>query len=262
MADVEMADKPMTNYKGKLAIFTSFYSHMAYAPYVRSLATTLGVLSKLGIEHDYMMRPSDFHIERAINNTLTEIMERDDFTDVLLIDSDESWEAEGVIRLLLHPEEIVAASYRMKNAWDKYVGMIKYENGLPCGRILADGTPLLEAERVAAGFLRIKVSALRKFHDAYPDLRSTEPDGVKTQFFTRIIRDGVIHCQDMAFSRLWKEIGGTLWIDPNINIGHWGMECHPGDLVASLKREHGGTDEPESFRMIRQMAEEIKRRAA
>jgi hypothetical protein len=248
----------MTNYTGRLAIFTSFYSHVAYAPYVRSLATTLGVLSKLGIDHEYLMRPSDFHIERAINNTLTEIMERGDFTDVLLIDSDESWEPEGVLRLLAHPDEIVGASYRMKNAWEQYVGTIKYQDGLPVGRMLADGTPLLEAERVAAGFLRIKVSALRKFHDAYPELRSTEPDGVKTQFFTRIIRDGVIHCQDMAFSRLWKEIGGLLWIDPNIKIGHWGMDCHEGDLVAHLKKQHT----PSPFDVVKQMAEAIEARNA
>ena len=95
----------MLPYKGKLAIFTSFNSYHAYAPYVISLAQTLGVLSKLGVEWDYLARPADFHVERAINNTLTEIMERDDFTDILLIDSDESWEPEGVIRLLLHPEE-------------------------------------------------------------------------------------------------------------------------------------------------------------
>lgn len=248
----------MTNYKGKLAIFTSFYSHVAYAPYIRSLVTTLGVLNELGIKHDYLMRPSDFHIERAINNTLTEIMERDDFTDVLLIDSDESWEPEGVLRLLSHPDEIVGASYRMKNAWDEYVGSVRYQDGLPCGRMLSDGTPLLEADRVAAGFLRIKVSALRKFHDAYPDLRSEEPDGVKTQFFTRIIRDGVIHCQDMAFSRLWREMGGLLWIDPNIKIGHWGMDCHEGDFAAHLHKKHS----PSEFDVIADMAESIKKRAA
>lgn len=161
---MELASVPKVKYDGKLAIFTSFYSHMAYAPYVISLANTLGVLSALGIKHQYLARPSDFHIERAVNNTLTEIMERDDFTDVLLIDSDESWEAEGVVRLLLHPDEIVGASYRMKNSWHRYVGDPKIdENGWHVGRVLADGTALLAADRVAGGFMRIKVSALRKW---------------------------------------------------------------------------------------------------
>lgn len=255
-----MASYPQFNYPGKLAIFTSFYSHMAYAPYVRCLATTLGVLNELGIKHEYLMRASDFHIERAINNTLTEIMERDDVTDVLLIDSDESWDAESVVRMLTYPDEIVGATYRMKNAWNQYVGMVKYQDGLPVGRILDDGTPLLEADRVAAGFLRIKVSALRKFHEHYPELRSNEPDGIKTQFFTRIIRDGEMHCQDMAFSRLWLEMGGRLWIDPMINVGHWGMECHAGNFEAYLKNIHTGL--PEEFKAIQQMAQDIENRKA
>jgi len=219
----------------------------------------LGVLSKLGVEHEYLMRPSDFHVERAINNTLTEIMEGGEFTDVLTIDSDESWEPEAVLRLLSYPEEIVGATYRMKNNWDTFVGTVKYEDGMPVGRMLPDGTPLLEAERVAGGFMRVKVSALKKFHDAYPELRSTEPDGVKTQFFTRIIRDGVVHCQDMAFSRLWREMGGKLWIDPMIEVGHWGMDCHKGDFVAHMKQRHGGMTEQEAFAVIEQMASEINK---
>lgn len=253
-----------TTYTGKLAIFTSFYSYIAHAAYVRSLATTLGVLNELGIKHDYLCRMSDFHIERAINNTLTEIMERDDFTDVLLIDSDESWEPEAVLRLLAHPDEIVAASYRMKNSWDLYVGNPMYQDGLPVGRMLADGTPLLEAYGVAAGFLRIKVSALRKFHDAYPELRSHEPDGIKTQFFTRMLSDnGEMMCQDMAFSKRWRDIGGKLWIDPNIKIGHWGMECHQGDLTADLKKTHAPKmTSTEAFKMVAEMAAQIEARKA
>jgi hypothetical protein len=221
-------------YDGKLAIFTSFYSHYAYAPYVLSLAQTLGVLSKLGVNWDYLARPSDFHIERAINNTLTEVMERDDFTDVLLIDSDESWEPEGVVRLLLHPEEIVGASYRMKNQWETYVGRWKYSNGHPRRTDPADGKALLEATRVAAGFMRIKVSALSKWAAAYPELVSHEPDGPKVQFFSRMLDEGEMHCQDMAFCRRWLDIGGELWIDPNVKVNHWGMECRTsGDLDGS-----------------------------
>lgn len=252
-----------TTYTGKLAIFTSFYSHLAYAPYVRSLATTLGGLSALGIRWDYLCRLSDFHIERAVNNTLTEIMERDDFTDVLLIDSDESWELEGVLRLLAHPEEIVGASYRMKNSWDHYVGRPIYRDGLPVGRMLADGTPLLEADRVAGGFMRIKVSALRKWAAAYPELVSEEPDGKKVQFFSRMLADGEMHCQDMAFCRRWLDIGGKLWIDPNIKVGHWGMTCYEGDLVAKMKGDHAPKlTEKEAFEMVAQMAQAIEQRKA
>lgn len=249
----------MTPYKGKLAIFTAFYSYYAYSPYVISLAQTLGVLSKLGIEWDYLARPADFHVERAINNTLTELMERDDFTDVMLIDSDESWRPEDVVRLLLHPQEIVAGTYRMKNNDSEYVGSLKHEDGVPVGIMLQDGSALLEAERVAAGFLRVKISALRKWAAAYPDLVSDEPDGRKVQFFNRMVAtetDGkkIVHCQDMAFSRRWREIGGRLWVDPMVRVDHWWMTNHPGDYDKHL-RDYKRTQD--AFAIVEQMARAI-----
>ena len=250
-------------YEGKFAIFTSFYSHIAYAPYILSLAPTLGALSKLGVDWDYLARPSDFHIERAVNNTLTEVMERGDFTDILLIDSDESWNPADVIRLLLHPEEIVGASYRMKNKWEEYVGQIAYKDGLPRGKMLADGTPLLRAERIAGGFMRIKVSALRKWAESYPELISEEPDGKKVQFFSRMIEGGEVYCQDMAFCKRWLDIGGELWIDPNINVTHWGMTPYKGDLNGYLKAIHTPKEDPKAaFEVIKKMAQDIKERAA
>lgn len=253
----------MVPYAGKLAIFTSFYSYHAYSPYVISLAQTLGVLSKLGINWDYLARPADFHIERAINNTLTELMERDDFTDVLLIDSDESWRPEDVVRLLLHPQEIVGGTYRMKNNDGEYVGSLKHEDGCPVGVMLPDGNALLEATRVAAGFMRIKISALRKWAAAYPDLVSEEPDGRKVQFFSRMIApdwDGkpVAHCQDMAFCRRWLDIGGRLWIDPMVKVNHWWVTCYPGDFDKHLRDKKRDQD---AIAMVEQMAKEIAARA-
>lgn len=251
----------MIPYTGRLAIFTSFYSHYAYAPYVISLAQTLGVLSTLGVRWDYLARPSDFHIERAINNTLTELMERDDFTDVLLIDSDETWEPQSVVRLLLHPEEVVAGTYRMKNNWSQYVGSLILKDGTPTGKMLKDGTALLEADRVAAGFLRIKVSALRKWAAAYPELVSKEPDGMKVQFFSRGLIDGEMACQDMAFSKRWRDIGGQLWIDPMVKIGHWGMECHDGDFDKHLRAQKAMNDAAPVFAAVKEMAAGIKNRS-
>lgn len=252
----------MLGYDGRLAIFTSFYSFQAYAPYCISLGQTLGVLHRLGVECEYLARPADFHIERALNNTLTELVERGDFTDVLLIDSDESWEPEGVARLLLHPEEIVAGSYRMKNHPAAYVGFIKWEDGCPVGKLLKDGTAIIEAERVGAGFLRIKLSALRRYMDAYPGLWSDEPDGRKFQFFQRVPlenEDGklVMGCQDMVFSKRWRDIGGRLWIDPMVKIDHWWMEPHHGDLDKHLRSLSEMSKAAEALTAVQDMARKV-----
>ena len=248
-----------TGYRGKVAIFTSFYSNLAFAPYVESLAATLSVLSKLNIEYQYLCRRSDFHIERALNETLTELMSSD-FTDVFLIDSDQSWRAEDFVRLLHLKEDVVAGTYRMKNRWDEYVGSIQRKDGMPQGKMMPDGTALLGAERVAGGFLRIKIDTLRKFSESYPELRSETPPGFDnnikeiTLFFERMKENGTVFCQDMAFSKRLRDIGVELWIDPNLKIGHWGFHNYEGDYDKHL-RDKKETDE--AFLMVQQMAKEV-----
>lgn len=246
-----------TPYKGKVAIFTSFYNKLAFAPYIGSLATTLGTLSKCGIDWDYWCRMSDFHIERAVNDALTLAMNRDDITDILIIDSDESWKAEDVVRLLLLPGSLVGASYRMKNRWETYVGQIKIKDGVPVGKMMPDGKPLIEARKVSAGFMRIKKEVLKKYHDAYPEMRSNEEgEGTETTiFFERMRKGQTVYCQDMAFCEKLEAIGVDMWIDPTIKVSHWGFSEYEGDLDGFLK----GADMTQASGKLEVMGERPKK---
>lgn len=257
----------LKNYDGKLIIFTSFYKYQAYAPYIDSLIKTTTALDRLNVRWDYWQHTGDFHIERAVNVTLEKFIESD-ATDFLMIDSDESWQPEGVFRLLDCQEEVVAGVYRMTNSFDKYVGIVKEEDGHPVGRMLPDGTALLEAVRLPGGFLRIKKSALIKFKEHYPELRVREGNDVCTNFFERmkaITSDNPypeVHSQDYAFSSRWAAIGGKMWIDPMIKINHLGIKDYEGDFDKYLRRQLELAAENKAFESVRQMAEDIKNRAA
>lgn len=245
------------NYTGKLVLFTSFYEFRAYSPYVQSLVSTVSLLSQLGIKHDYWPQHGEFHIDRAVNHTLTRAMNDPEVTDIMLIDADESWEAGGLLRLLAHPEEIVGGAYRMKNRYDQYVGAIRRgADGYPQGRILPDGSALLEADRVAGGFMRIKTSALKKFHEAYPERRTQTETGIDTIFFQRELIDDTQYCHDFAFCRRWKDIGGELWIDPMVKIDHWGMTRYEGNYDQYL-RDFGKTKA--AFDTVAKMAANVEK---
>jgi hypothetical protein len=229
-------------YDGKLILFTTFYEHRAYSPYIQSMVETVAVLDRLGVSWDYWPSHGSFHLERAVNGALTKFMNDDEATDILLIDSDESWDAGGIIRLLLHPEEVVGGTYRMKNRWEHYISFGAVEDGHPVGKMLADGTALLKTDAVAGGFMRIKKSTLKKFHDAYPELRVHEKDGERevtdTLFFEAKVIDGLFHSHDVLFCRRLREIGIDLWIDPLIRIDHWGMTRYEGNYDKFLRNQH------------------------
>ena len=229
------------NYSGKLILFTSFYEHRAYSPYIQSMVETTTLLTKLGVNWDYWPSHGSFHLERAINDALTKFMNDDEATDMLLIDSDESWDAGGVVRLLLHPDEMVGGTYRMKNRWEHYISFVHQEDGHPVGKKTFDGTYLLKTDAIAGGFMRIKKSALKKYHEAYPDLRVEERDGdrkhTSTVFFEAKIINKLFHSHDVLFCHRLRALGVELWIDPLVKVDHWGMTKYPGDYDRFLRNQ-------------------------
>ena len=254
----------MIPYTGKLVIFTTFYKQQALSCYCDSLYQTAVLLERLGIKNDYWSNRGDFHVERSINKALTAFL-TSDATDLLIIDSDEEWRSQDIVRLLMHKEEIVGASYRTTTKVPRYLGELKTaEDGSYLGRILPDGNALLEAYRVPSGFLRIKKSAIQKYVDAYPDdYFFQDIDGMAEKvypFFWNEIKDHIFHGMDYALSDKWRSIGLRLWIDPMIQIGHWGLTEYKADLDTYLRVKKDLKDGENAFAVINKMAEEIKER--
>jgi hypothetical protein len=223
-------------YDGKVILYTNFYRFQTIMPYCNSLVKTLFLFHKLGIKCDYEAIRGDFHVERAINHSLTKFLNDDEATDFFIIDSDESWEAEDVVRILNRPEEVVGATYMLKNDEMKYVAVFNSsEDGYFVGKILDDGNALLEALRVPAGFLRVRKSALQKVVDKNPDDYFVIPDGRVYRFFWNEILNGNFIGMDYAFSDKLRDAGVQLWIDPMVKINHWGINEWKGDLDKELR---------------------------
>lgn len=224
-----------TTYHGKVIVFTAFYNYMGHAPYITSLLATSMFLERLGVEWDYWHVFGDFHFDRALNQAMTGFLDSD-ATDIILIDSDLKWSPEAIFRLLHHDVDVVAGSYRMKNNWEAYTGIIKRgETGAPRGVMLQDGTALLQAERVTGGFTRFRKTALQKFVDAYPELRYADGQGHSTGFWHALIKDGLFYSHDYIQSERWKAIGIDLWIDPTFDLTHYGTIGYEGNLDRFLK---------------------------
>ena len=180
-----------------------------------------------------------FYVEHATNEALTRAMNDKTVTDVLMIDSDESWTPEDAVRILMHPDEVVGGAYRKKNGWEHYTANLAPSDGdNPEGKMLDDGTALLCADGLPGGFLRLQTTALRKFHDAYPEARrKAANDVVNTTFFSEWTdpETGTPFSSDLGFCKRLQAIGVPLWVDPMLKIDHWGITKYEGDFDKYLR---------------------------
>ena len=250
-----------TLFDGKLIIFTTFYQQQAHSRYTQSMVLTAMVLERMGIKWDFWPSHGDFHVEHSCNRALAAFLEDEEATDFLIIDSDESWNVMAILRLLSHKEEVVACAYRMKNNWEKYTCVLKSQNGNFMGKVLGDGTALLAAERVPGGFLRIKKSAAKLYADNCGDNWYMDGEKKIPAFFMAGIRDHTFFSHDYNLSERWKELGMTLWIDPNADVHHHGTTVYPGNLDAWLKKAFplAAQEEKEerAFKMVQELARKV-----
>lgn len=195
---------------------------------------------ELGIETDYIILANCPCLSVARNTLTAMFMADQDATDMMFIDYDLKFNADAVIKLLRRPEEIVAGAYRVK-VDDKttWAVEIKKRDGIPCGKIDGDEI-LLQADFMATGFMRIKREAIERMYAAYPDLRYEE-NVIKAE--NRNIEEaydlfgmGVdkrrlrFTTEDFYFSLRWRDIGGDLWIYPDIDFDHVGKKAYSGNF--------------------------------
>ncbi len=168
-------------------------------------------------------------------------------TDLVFVDNDVCWQASALPRLLDYPVDVVAGVYPKRQ--DPITYAIEF---LPdqTERWADPETGLLEVAGVTAGFLHITRTAADRMVEAYSDLVfDVHPNDAGQQrapnneawdvFGTYRPKDNPRRKlqDDYAFCARWRDIGGKVWIDPDIMMGHTGLKTFSGALGKWLKSD-------------------------
>jgi len=220
------------------------------------------VMDRLGIKFDCWLISGHFHMEVCVNDTLSKFLREEDATDIVLIDSDESWNPAHLIRLLMHEEDIVCGVYRKCEPKKiEYPVVIKTaDDGTPMGKMLPDGNCLLECEKLPGGFLKISKRALQLWVEKNPDKWFWTEDRKTYRFFENEIRDNIFNGMDYVFAEKMRSCGITLWVDPICDIIHWGINDFNGTYDNYLRTLKKNQEADGAFSVIREMAKEIEAR--
>lgn len=152
-------------------------------------------------------------------------------SDVLvMIDHDVSWQANALLKVVDHPVHLCGGIYPKRSEPIEYpVRWLRDREDL----IAING--LLEVEGIPGGFTKYSREMLEQMVEAYKgDLNficSESPTGFLCDLFSDYrVGDGHKLSEDFAFCRRWRDLGGQVWFDPEIRMGHTGLKTFEGHI--------------------------------
>jgi hypothetical protein len=155
---------------------------------------------------------------------------------LFFLDSDITFQPGSILKVAHHNAEIVGGAYRFKHQVENYP--VEWIDG----PLYANAQGLLEVKALPTGFMAISRSVFEKLRAAYPG-REYEQTGHKAYcFFQQFFKNGAMHSDDMTFCREWTDIGGKIFLDPEIELTHWDFnptphKGHIGQWLKSMIKE-------------------------
>lgn len=231
-------------------IATPAYDGKLCFQYVVHLLRAQKLLAQNGIGCSVEFLPGNCYLPLS-RNLLVQKFLASKATDLLFIDADMGFEAEGVLNILKFDREIVAGVYPFKTD----------EEGYPARIICnADKTPkvdpvtgLIEMDGCATGFMRIQRKVFEELSEkGIPKTvqeydKDMKPCNSYLNFFDCEQVGDRWWGEDYNFCRKWTEIGGKIWCYPNINFSHVGTKAWLGNYHEFLIRQPGGSNQKQEI---------------
>jgi hypothetical protein len=264
----------LDKFKGRhLFIATPAYGGMVGESYLKAMVR-VGILFKThNLNFTLATIANESLITRGRNTLTAMFMSNPEFTDMMFIDADIHFEAESIIKMwdkLIDGEdeiEVVVGAYPKKSInWQGIIKavhelgdkateeeVLKYQASYVLnvrsdekGRIpLKNG--LLPVYDGGTGFMMFSRKVIQKMFDKWPELHykndlNTDPkhDPYMYALFDTIIDPTTRRylSEDYTFCRRYQELGGTIWMDPSIDLDHQGAYVFKGNI--SNQFHYGG----------------------
>ena len=191
------------------------------------------VAQKIGMNYSIDTMVNESLIPRGRNNLVAKMLFNKEATHLFFIDVDLGFDAEAILRMICHNQDLVGAVYPMKRLPVKYV-----INTVPEPLYDAD-RGLVEVSTLGTGFMCVKREVLDKMIEAHPELKYNDNVGIGKQYepFMYGLFDTMIDehknylSEDWTFCYLWRKMGGRVFADTKVKLNHTGYHTYEGDPV-------------------------------
>jgi hypothetical protein len=192
--------------------------------------------AKLGMELKTYIAAGTAILPRVRNRLVAQAM-ADKCDWIVCIDDDIGFNAADFFKLFKHGVDIVgAAPAKRHHRWDEQPAAVaKFPNGKITGKRTEVGR-LWKMDAVATGFMAIRSTVIDRLEPVTTPY-VTEGTEVRTWFWLELL-NGTDEGEDYNFCRKFREVGGEVWVDPDIRVRHYtGSVCHDVCLADAQIRE-------------------------
>ena len=237
------------------------YDRALTEPFFMSFMKTVMYCKDIGLKFA-VSTITDSLINRARNNLVAKFMGNPAYTHMIFIDVDLQFDKESILKLLWHDKDVMTASYPIKEInWDKVKegaqadlpaqDLMEYATRYVVHMTKPGETQLnidngaVECYEAGTGFMLIKRQVFDKMFKKYKKLKYKDDTGALhgeeienayALFNSYVDDDGRFLSEDYGFCRYWQKMGGKIWVDPTINLTHFGRIKYTGKMLEFLKR--------------------------
>lgn len=188
------------------------------AYYLSSIFKSQNFLNKNNIDCHLDIIVDEPILELARNRLLS-IFINSDYEDLVLIDSDQAWEPEDLVKLINSDKDFIGAPVILKTENRYNVSFEKHSN-----------EDIMEVDYVGTGFLKISKKVAKEVFNISKKYNS----GNDAMAFEVTVIDDQILSEDFSFCKKWKSLGGKVLIDTTINPYHIGISAFKGSFKEHL----------------------------
>lgn len=208
--------------------------------YMKAWRATIDLLRDCKVKVDWIEMPycADLALSRA---KLMGTFIRSSYSHLMMIDDDMGWRPWDVVRLLQAKRDFIAAAGPMRQGYP-----INYCVNFAAGGVQAHSGGELEAEKVGGAFVLLSRRCVEQMAAAYPDLEAVTTDNGLPDVF---LFDPVFvesggkrwrFSEDYSFCWRWRQIGGKIYVLPDVPLDHSGPHTFSGALSSVLARQGHG----------------------
>ncbi len=216
----------------KVLLATPAYSTTS-AAYTFAIARSREALHAAGIQTAYLILQGNCHVDDGRNSIVRDFLESD-CTELVFLDADVDWEPEHLVQLCKRDLDVVGGVYPYRREGGENMPV----------RLMADAKAvdgLLEVDGLPTGFMKIKRHVLERMAKDAP------------KYFDKIYETAMVFDRptpgadktrwggDIDFCNRWRAMGGRVFADAELRLGHTATVVVKDSLGATIRRLAGTT---------------------